>query len=210
MRGAAAALPTGQALGLYGSTIFVEFVTFGAVLTAMPFILFDEYGTSPLVVGAVITANLLVSAVVSANNGRFASRVSERQLIALGFVMVGIGLLVSWTAGGPIEFGVAAMIFGSGYGLIFPSVDSSITTIAPASYRAGALSLRNSATFLGRGTGPLLFALAATAIGYRPVLAVSAGVSLAVGVGGNCTNPRMNKTGLGVASGYAQNRWANR
>lgn len=161
----------------------VEFATFGVILTAMPFLLVDEYGTSPVVVGAVITANLLVTATVSANSGRFAAQLSERQLIELGFVAVGIGLLVAWIAGGPIEFAVAAMIVGSGYGLVFPSVDASITTIAPSTYCGGALSLRNSATFLGRGMGPLLVALAATAVGYRPVLAVSGGVILTVGAG---------------------------
>lgn len=183
LRGAVAALPTGQALALYGSAVLVEFATFGAILTAVPFILVGEYETAPVVIGAVITSNLLVSAFVSANNGRFASRLQDRQLIGSGFVAIGVGLLFSWTANGPLQFGVAAAVFGGGYGLIFPSVDASINAIVPSTYRAGALSLRNSATFLGRGSGPLLFALAASFVGYRPVLAIAGGVILLVGSG---------------------------
>lgn len=183
IRGALAALPTGQALGLYGAAVLVEFATFGAILTAVPFVLVGEYGTAPVVIGGVITANLLVSAAVSANNGRFASRLPEGQLIGLGFVAIGVGLLSSWVADGPFQFGVAVAVFGIGYGLIFPSVDASINAIAPSSYRAGALSLRNSATFLGRGSGPLVFALASATVGYRPVLAISGGAILLVGAG---------------------------
>ena len=183
IRGAVAALPTGPALGLYGSAILVELATFGAILTALPFILVGEYDTAPVFIGAVITANLLVSAVISANNGRFASRMGDWQIIGTGFTVIGVGLLFSWIASGPLQFGVIAAVFGAGYGLIFPSVDSSINAIAPSSYRGGALSLRNSATFLGRGTGPLLFALAASFLGYRPVLAIAGGVILLVGVG---------------------------
>ncbi|WP_436925098.1 MFS transporter [Halosimplex amylolyticum] len=182
IRGAVAALPTGPAIGLYGSAILVEFATFGAILTALPFVLVGEYRTAPVVVGAVITANLLVSAFVSANNGRLAARVQERRLIGAGFVIIAVGLLSTWFASGPLHFGIAAAVFGGGYGLVFPSVDASINAMAPSSYRAGALSLRNSATFLGRGTGPLLFAFAASGVGYRLVLVVCGAGILVVGV----------------------------
>lgn len=197
IRGAAAALPTGPATGLYGTAILVEFATFGAILTALPFILVGEYDTAPVFIGAVITANLLVSAVFSANNGRFASRMGNWQIIGMGFIVIGVGLLFSWIASGPFQFGVIAAIFGAGYGLIFPSVDSSINAIAPSSYRGGALSLRNSATFLGRGTGPLLFALAASVLGYRPVLAIAGGIILLVGVGAILATRGSSETGSG-------------
>lgn len=183
IRGAVEALPIGPAIGLYGSAILVEFATFGAILTAVPFILVGEYGTVPVVIGGVISANLVVSAIVSATNGRFASWLHEWQLIGIGFTAIGIGLLFTWIATGPLQFGITAAIFGAGYGLIFPSVDASINAIAPSSYRAGALSLRNSASFLGRGTGPLLFAVAAASVGYRPVLVAFGGIIFAVGVG---------------------------
>ncbi len=183
IRGAVDALPTGPAIGLYGSAILVEFATFGAILTALPFILVGEYGTAPVVIGAVITSNLIVSAVVSANNGRFASRLQEGRLIGFGFVAIGVGLLIAWTAHGPLQIGLAAVVFGGGYGLIFPSVDASITALAPPNYRGGALSLRNTATFLGRGAGPLVFALAATYVGYRPTLAIAGVVILFIGAG---------------------------
>lgn len=183
IRGAVDALPTGPAIGLYGSAILVELATFGAILTAVPFILVGDDGTAPVLIGAVITVNLLVSAVVSANNGRFASWLHEWQLIGVGFTAIGVGLLLTWFAHGPLQFGIAVAVFGGGYGLIFPSVDASINALAPSSYRAGALSLRNSASFLGRGTGPLLFALVASSVGYRPVLAIAGGLILFVGSG---------------------------
>lgn len=180
LRGAVGAIPTRPAMVLYGTAVLIDFLSFGAILTAIPFILAGGR-TDPVVIGAVITGNLLVGAVAAANNGRFAARLRNPELIGVGFLVLGLGLAGTWIATGPLQFGVAAAVFGGGYGLIFPSIDAAISTIAPSTYRGGALSLRNSATFLGRGTGPLAFTLGATIVGYRPLLAVTAGAILAVG-----------------------------
>lgn len=176
VRGAVAALPTRAAVGFYGSAALVDFLTFGAVLTAVPFVLAGA-GTDPVRIGAVVTANLLVSAAVSANVGRFAAWVPDRRLVAAGFAVVGVGLLGAWVAAGPVQFGVSVAVFGAGYGLVFPAVDAAVTDLAPPEFRAGALSFRNTATFFGRGTGPVAFAAAASVVGYRPVLGV-AGVAV--------------------------------
>lgn len=70
-------------------------------------------------------------------------------------------------------------MFGAGIGLILPSVDAAISHVASAEFHAGALSLRNSATGLGRATGPLLFTGLATITGYRALL-LTAGIAMFV------------------------------
>lgn len=183
VRGAVAALPTVPAVGLYGATLLVELVGFGVILTGTPFLLADAYGAAPVVIGAVITANTLAAASVALLNGWFARRVRNRRLVAAGFVVVGASSVGAWAAGSPLQFAVAAVAFGAGVGLVLPSVDAAIVSIAPSTYRAGALSLRNSATFLGRATGPVVFALAASVAGYRPAMAVAGAVLLVLGLG---------------------------
>ena len=181
LRGAVAALPLGPAIGLYGAAATVEFVGFGAIVTAVPFVLAGD-GVSPVVIGAVITANLVAGAAVAANNGWFAKHLRNGQLVSAGFVLGGAGLLVAVVAEGPLQFAGATAAFGVGYGLTFPSVDAQINAIVPSTHRAGALSLRNSATFLGRGAGPVAFTTAAAVVGYRPVLAAAGGLVLVLGL----------------------------
>jgi MFS family permease len=65
---------------------------------------------------------------------------------------------------------VSTIGFGTGWGLTLPSIDAAVSDLVPARFRAGALSLRGSASFAGRAGGPILFAALAATAGYRAVL----------------------------------------
>lgn len=70
-------------------------------------------------------------------------------------------------------------VFGAGLGLSMPAVDAAISDLVVTEYRGGALSLRNNLTFLGRATGPVLFAGIAASTGYGPLLLAGGVVALA-------------------------------
>ena len=70
---------------------------------------------------------------------------------------------------------------GAGFGLVLPSVDAAISRIAPTEYLAGALSIRNATTFLGRTIGPITFTGAAVATGYRTLFFACGVGALAIG-----------------------------
>jgi MFS family permease len=160
----------------YVATFAAELLFFGAILTALPFLLAGRFGLSPLLIGAVLTVTELVAIAASALNGRFARRASNGRLVALGFVCVAVGLVGAWLAPGPALVTVAVTFVGAGAGLVLPSVDAEVSRLVPTRFRAGALSLRNSATFLGRAGGPILFAGLAVYTGYSALL-LAAGVA---------------------------------
>lgn len=173
LRGALAALPAGDALVLYGAAFATEALVFGTILTTLPFLLTERYGLSPVWVGSILTATAVMSAVVSSQNGRLAKRFSNHQLIALAFICYGVGLLGAWLAPSPILVGVAVLVYGAGLGIPLPSINAAISGLVPTRLRASALSLRNSATFLGRATGPVVFTGIAAVTGYRTLLLVA-------------------------------------
>lgn len=88
----------------------------------------------------------------------------------------------AWLAPAATLVGAAGTLVSAGWGFVLPSVDGAMTDLVPAQFRAGALSLRNSTTFLGRATGPVLFATLAPGTGYRVVLLAAGVGSLAFGV----------------------------
>lgn len=90
------------------------------------------------------------------------------------FAMYLLGVPVALTT--PFLIAVATVGYGAGWGLVLPSIDAGVSDIVPPQFRAGALSLRNSASFLGRAAGPVLFTALAAGSGYR-VLLLAAGVS---------------------------------
>lgn len=185
-----AGLPTVEALLLYGATIGAETVAFGAILTTLPFLLAADFGASAVTTGAVITVTTVASAGAAAGNGRLARRASNPRLIATGFLVYGVSLVGMGLA--PSLAVVAAVVvpFGAGIGLILPSVDAAISDLVSEDFRADALGLRNSATGLGRATGPLLFTALATVTGYRGLLLGAGVVTLACGLGALVTTKR--------------------
>ncbi|MFC7080791.1 MFS transporter [Halorussus caseinilyticus] len=175
LRAAVRTLARRTAVVPYATAFLTEVLLFGVVITALPFLLTESYGVSPVFVGGVLTAAEVVSAVVAAANGWLAGRLSDERIIAVGYVCYAVGPLVSW-AGVSLPAVVAgAVVLGAGVGLTMPSVDALLSDFVTTEYRAGALSIRNSVTFLGRAVGPILFAGVAATTGYRPLL-LAAGV----------------------------------
>lgn len=181
LRNALGAVAGRDAVVLYGAAFLTEVLLFGAILTGLPFLLSASFALAPVFVGAVIAASEVSSTVVSAGNGRFARYLSNHQLVAAGFGCYGLGLLGVWLATSPTLIALAVGVFGAGLGLSMPAVDAAISDLVATEYRGGALSLRNSLTFLGRATGPVLFAGIAASTGYGPLLVGGTVVALAMG-----------------------------
>jgi ACDE family multidrug resistance protein len=175
LREAGGAIATSGTLPFYAATFTTEFLLFGAVFTVLPFLLTSEYALAPVLVGAVITAAEAASIVASMANGRLSKSFSNERLVVAGVVAYGLGLLGAWVAPSALFVGVSMLAVGCGIGLVLPSVDAAVSDRIPASFRAGALSLRNSTTFLGRASGPFVFAGLAVVMGY-PMLLLASGV----------------------------------
>jgi len=178
LRHVARALSAREATVLYGSAFLIELLLFGAVFTALPFLLEAAYELSAFQIGLVVTASSVSATVVAYENGRLAGYLSDYGIVAAGFLSSGIGLVAAWIARTPTVIVLATVVFGTGWGLALPSIDSAVSELVAARYRAGALSLRNSTTFLGRTVGPVLFAGIAVRTGYQPLLLAAGVVSL--------------------------------
>jgi ACDE family multidrug resistance protein len=177
-----------QPLVIFAAIFVVFFVFYGAVQTAIPLLLNDEFGLSSGQIGLTLSMVALASAVVSSQYGRISKWRSGPELIALGFVAYGCSLIGVWLAPSPVFVGVSLLAFGVGFGLVMPSIDTTIVTAVSDRLRAGMMGMRTSVLRLGQTVGPIAFtALAENAFptptaGYR-VLLVAFGVGiLAAGV----------------------------
>lgn len=63
------ALSVREATVLYGSAFVIDLLLFGAVFTALPFLLTATYGLSSLLIGLVVTAGEVASTVAATQNG---------------------------------------------------------------------------------------------------------------------------------------------
>ena len=182
LRAALGAVAGADAVVLYGAAFLTELLLFGAIITGLPFLMTATFALTPVFVGLVLTASEVSSMLVSTQNGRFATYLSNHGLIALGFGCYGAGLLGAWLAPSPGLIAVAVGVFGAGLGLSMPAVDAAISDLVETQYRGGALSLRNSTTFLGRAAGPVLFVGLAVTTSYRSLLLAAGVVALGSGL----------------------------
>ena len=177
------------ALAIFGALFVVFFVFYGAIQTALPLLLSDEFSLSSGEIGLTLAMVAAASAVVSSLYGRISEWRSGPELIALGFIAYGVSLLGVWIAPSPIFVGVSLLAFGIGFGLVMPSIDTTIVAAVPDRLRAGMMGMRTSVLRSGQTAGPISFTfLAETAFetppqGYRLLLVVCGVVILVLGVG---------------------------
>jgi MFS family permease len=186
--GAVARLPSALAIFLALFTAF--FVFYGAVLTALPLLLSDQFGLTSSEIGPLLSAVAVASALVSSQYGRVGQWRAPEELVALGFVAYGVSLLGVWLAPTPLLVGVALLVFGVGFGVLIPSIDTTVVTLVPADLRAGMMGLRTSVLRVGQTVGPLAFTATAesfftsTAAGYRTLIVAGGVAAVVAGLGG--------------------------
>lgn len=173
------AVPLGPAAGLYAIILSREVVLFGAVFTALPFLLEESFEMGTTEIGVVTSGMLAVSAVVSTQNGRLARRFSDATLIAGGFVGYAIGLVGVGVAATPIAALVALVLFGVGHGLGSPSLFTALTGLVSTRFRAGVVSVRTAMTAAGQAVGPVVFTVPAVLVGYHGLM-VAGGAAAAL------------------------------
>lgn len=172
-----------KALAIFGAIFVVFFVFYGAVQTALPLLLSDEFALSSGEIGLTLAMVSIASAVVSSQYGRISQWRSAPELIALGFVAYGCSLLGVWLAPSPVFVGASLLAFGVGFGLVMPSIDTTIVTAVSDRLRAGMMGMRTSVLRLGQTAGPIAFTLLAEAVfptptaGYRTLL-VACGIAI--------------------------------
>ncbi|WP_245742199.1 MFS transporter [Natrinema salaciae] len=167
---------------LFAVAFLTEFLLFGVIFTAMPFVLATAF--TPVLIGVVILISETASMLVALSSGRLARYLSNEWLIAAGFGCYAAGFAAAWAATGLLGTIGSVAVVGVGVGLLMPVVDAAVSDRVATDHLAGAMSLRNSTTFLGRTAGPIAFAgLAISAgVGYEPLLLAASLVAVAATV----------------------------
>jgi MFS family permease len=178
------------AIAVFVALFAAFFVFYGAVLTALPLLLSDQFGLGASEIGPLLSAVAIASALVSSQYGRVGQWRSPEELVALGFVAYGVSLLGVWVAPTPLFVGGSLLIFGVGFGILIPAIDTTVVTLVSSDLRAGMMGLRTSVLRFGQTLGPLAFTatasgvFASTVAGYRVLIAAGGAIAVVVGVCG--------------------------
>ncbi len=147
--GAASPVRSPIMLRVYGATLAMTF-GFGALVAYLP-IMLEEIGADIWVRGAAFAVLSLVGAIVMASSIQRALDGRSRPLTVLaGLVGMGASFFVLATLGGTLTGVLAAMVmFGFGFGLLFPALSATVSESADGRRRGAAFGIFYATYSLG-------------------------------------------------------------
>jgi MFS family permease len=157
-----------------GLALAVGLVTFGyGGLIAFSALFADAIGVAPK--SLFLTVMAIATFAGRLTIGRALDRIGHRRVLLPALSIPAIGLLVLAMAEGRGMFVMAALIFGAGFGLLYPSFAAYVLTHVAPSRRGAAFGAILAAFDTGIGTGASLVGWLAHDYGFRTAF-IAAGV----------------------------------
>ncbi|WP_312910284.1 MFS transporter [Natronosalvus caseinilyticus] len=180
LREAVSALPIREAMVLYVAVFSSIVLLYGALLTSLPLLLSDAFALRPFEIGVLLAAASITNAAIATQSGRLTLSFSTRTLIVTGFCCYGIALVGIGLAPTPVYVGASILFFGAGEGLAMPLLDTELSKLSPAGFRAGVMNVRTSVIRLGQTLAPVVFTTVAGFVGYSSLLFAAGVLTLGV------------------------------
>ncbi len=164
----------------YAATVLGLTVVWGAYFTYFPILMGLKLDQPPALIGLVMTAMTLSSAMSSALVGRLSARVPGRDLLRASFLLYGLALaVVPWIAD-PWLLAAPVAVVGLAQGLFIPTVQSILGHFSTIENRGIVMALYGSAIRAGQTLGPLSMGLLFPWVGVDGVFFVSAAMAFAL------------------------------
>ncbi len=157
---------------------------YGATLTYFALYLGSSFHTTPFMIGAITSGMSLTSALVATQLGRMAKITSVANLVKLGFAICAIALILVPFMPRLGLLVIPMIIFGAGFAIIFPSLQTYVAGLAPAEYRAAFMSVNTMMFRLGQTLGPLVIGLAYVYGDFKGAFLFAAGLALTASIVG--------------------------
>ncbi|MBN2414144.1 MFS transporter [candidate division KSB1 bacterium] len=164
----------------FTANLFTFIILYGAFLTYLPIFIGSRFSTSPFLIGLVMSAMSVVTAVTSSQLGRLIRIFSDKRLLKISFFLYATGLMLIpfvhtlWFMILPIA------LFGLAHGTNIPIIQALIAGESPMQYRGVFMSLNGMILRLGQTIGPLVMGAIYVLWGISGVFA--AGSIMAVGI----------------------------
>lgn len=154
-------------------SVTMALVSFGyGALTSFSALFADWLGVTPrsLFLIAMAVSMLFGRLLI----GRTIDRVGHRRVLFPSLLMSALGLALTSIATGPLMLATAGLVFGFGYGLMWPSFAAFIIGQSSSERRGAAYGAMIAAFDTGIGTGSTALGIVIQRFGYRPAFAAAA------------------------------------
>jgi len=141
---------------MYVLSLLVYIIHFGSLWTYIPFLMKNKYTDSSFIFGLVLSGMSLTASVISIFFGKIALKHSSGKLFAGAFGLIATGLItVTFMPEWYLLF-IPMVIYGAGFGIILPNIQSTVIKLAPENHRGVIVSLNRTISLLGQFSGPVI------------------------------------------------------
>jgi len=145
-----------KTLWVYISNFFI-FIFLFCLIVYGPILVVEELGLSTMYTGLLLSTGSAVAAITASQAGKLFYRLRNYQIISLGFLFGGAGLLlISFTPNYTFLL-ACVIIWGLGFGLAFPALNTIVTQLVSSHLRAGVVSGFTAMTYIGQTVSPPIF-----------------------------------------------------
>ena len=152
-------------LGIFIGNLVTFIILFGALITYLPALMYDDFGATPLVIGIVVASASLTTALTSTQLSRLTARFSEKPLIRASFVLYAVALILVPLVPSVWLLLVPTVIFGVAQSMNIPNSFSLLNEAAPSENRGAFMSINSTILRLGQTLGPVLMSAVAIPFG---------------------------------------------
>ncbi len=141
---------------LFSVSVFTFILIYGPFLAYLPFLLERSFGASPVLIGLVVSATSISTAIASFWLGSLTARFGAHRLVSFSFILYAVSLATFPLAPSLPMLAIPIVVFGAANGINIPSFLTMLTGFAPIEHRAAFMSLNGMMLRLGQTLGPIL------------------------------------------------------
>lgn len=147
-----------KTLWVYVSNLFVFILLYGLIVY-VPICIVKEMGLSTMYTGLTLSVGSAVAAITATQAGKLFYRFLNHQLVIMGFALCGLALLLISFTESYLFLIPSIIIWGMGFGTVFPALNTIVTQLVSSQLRAGVVSGFTTMTYIGQTVSPPLFGM---------------------------------------------------
>lgn len=171
---------TRQVLGLFLASVITFVVLYGSYMLYFPLFLEQSFGASPFIIGIILSAMSVVTAIASSQMGRWAKVISNWALIKASFILFALAMAMIPFSPNLLALLIPTIVYGLGHGIMIPGLLTLLAESAPMKYRGAFMSINGMVLRLGQTLGPIVIGLVFGIWGIDATFYAGAGLSLAM------------------------------
>ncbi len=145
-----------KTLWIYSSNLFV-FILLFCLIVYGPLLVVEKLNLSTMYTGMLLSVGAAIAAITASQSGKLYYRFQRYQIILVGFLFCGTGLFLISMALSFAYLIACIVVWGVGFGLVFPTLNTTVTELVSSHLRAGVVSGFTAMTYIGQTISPPLF-----------------------------------------------------